>query len=351
MISRRPKQKRRLYLTLAASILTVSFALSGCSSTDSGGTKIRIADTYSTKHPFARYGVSKFIESSEAGGIIIDYFPAGQMGNPQDLANMVRTKVIDIGPASAAYLEDEFPLSSVSDLPQMTDDACVAAKSMMELLSPGGILYESEYKPRGMRPLWIAIIPGYEAMTRDKKVERPTDLKGLLIRSSGGAFDVTNTELGASPVSMSAGETYEALARGTVDGTAFPYVSAVSYSVHTVIKYTTVGLNLGSVGIPYVISEKSWNRLSGSQQKTLAEAADVANESLCQGLNTEANDALSKIADAGVELTYIEGADAQAWNDSLTRVKSRWAESLDETGKPGTEVLKAYEEAVRRNEQ
>ena len=51
------------------------------------------------------------METMEQEGLDFQYFPAGQMGNARDLANMVRTGVVDVAPASAAYLEDQFPLT------------------------------------------------------------------------------------------------------------------------------------------------------------------------------------------------------------------------------------------------
>src|SRR5699024_7652836 len=112
------------------------------------------------------------------------------------------------------------------------------------------ILYKEEYENRGLRPLWVSIIPGYEVMTGNTRVEDPADVHGLLLRSSGGAFDVTMETIGASAVSMSAADTYEAMTRNTVDGTAMPFVSVPSYNLEQVAKYATKGLNLGSVGIP-----------------------------------------------------------------------------------------------------
>ncbi|WP_190273515.1 TRAP transporter substrate-binding protein DctP [Crystallibacter crystallopoietes] len=333
-------------------------ALTGCAAeadaiSPAAGQKddsIRLADSYSTSHPFARHGVSVFLEKMEAAGFDVSYFPSGQMGSAQDLAALVKSEVLDIGPASAAYLEDQFPLSSVSDLPNMTDDACVASGAMMDLLGEGGILYEAEYRPQGLRPLWISIIPGYEVMTASTQVTTPDDVDGLVMRSSGGAFDVTMEAIGATAVSMSAGDTYEAMTRGTIDGTPMPYVSVASYSLEEVTGYSTDGLNLGSVGIPYVISEETWDALSREQQASVRLASAAASQSLCDGLNEEREAARKKMSDAGVSFSRIEGSDAAAWDAILADVRVTWARSLDKINLPGTNVLSAYEEAVKRHE-
>lgn len=311
---------------------------------------LRLADSYATTHPISAYGASVFQEEMEDAGFDVEYFPAGQMGNARDLAHLARSGVLDVAPASPAYLEDELPLSSVADLPNMTQDACVAANAMMDLLAEDGVLYEAEYEPRGLRPLWIAIIPGYEMMTGSAQVETPQDVEGQVLRSAGGAFDVTIEAIGASAVSMPAGDTYEAMARGTIDGTPMPYVSAVSYNLEEVASFSTDGLNLGSVGIPYVISEQSWQQLSPDEQESMQEAAATANQTLCEGLNNDRDEAKQIIIDEGMTFTEIEGELAEAWDEVLADVRADWAASLDEIDLPGTEVLEAYEEAVERHE-
>lgn len=335
-----------------AVMAVAALVLSGCgSSTTTSETSLSVADTYPVKHAFAEYGVSVFIDSIAELGISVDYFPAGQMGNAQDLESLVSTQNLDIAPASPAYLEDKFPLASVGDLPNWTEDACVATYAMSDLLGEGGILFEEEFQPRGLKPLWVAIIPGYELITADRPVEFPSDTSGLLMRSSGGAFDVTTSAIGAAAVSMSAADTYEAMARNTVDGTSMPYSSAVTYNLEEVAGYSTEGLNVGAVGIPYVISQESWDELTAEEQDAVDQASEEVKESLCQGLNRERDESREILLDAGVELVPIEGEAAEAWEEELASVRETWASSFDEIGEPGTEVLNAYEEAVEKYEQ
>lgn len=247
------------------------FALSSCADAGSSSaasqasgevTPLRLADDYAPAHPFVEYGASVFIDEAEASGVPIDYFPAAQMGTPEDLAVLLETEVLDAGSTAPAYLESKFPLSSVSDLPSDVSDSCVAANAMMDLLGEDGILYQEEFKPRGLRPLWVAVLPGYELQTATKRVETPEDVQGLLIRSAGGALDASTDHIGAQAVSMPGGDAYEAMARHTVDGVGFTYISANQYGLQDVAAYSTDGLNMGSFVLPYVITEDAWKNLT-----------------------------------------------------------------------------------------
>ena len=135
------------------------FALSSCADAGSSSaasqasgevTPLRLADDYAPAHPFVEYGASVFIDEAEASGVPIDYFPAAQMGTPEDLAVLLETEVLDAGSTAPAYLESKFPLSSVSDLPSDVSDSCVAANAMMDLLGEDGILYQEEFKPAAL---------------------------------------------------------------------------------------------------------------------------------------------------------------------------------------------------------
>lgn len=336
--------------SLALSSCTGTASENDASPTSAEASPLRLADDYAPTHPFVEYGASVFIEEAESDGVPIDYFPAGQMGTPEDLAVLLETEVLDVGSTAPAYLESKFPLSSVSDLPSDVSDSCVAANAMMDLLGEDGILYEEEFKPRGLRPLWVAVLPGYELQTATKRVESPEDAHGLLIRSAGGALDATTDHIGAQAVSMPGGDAYEAMARHTVDGVGFTYISAHQYGLEGVADYSTEGLNMGSFVLPYVITEKAWDNLTPEQQDSVTRSAEVANNSLCEGVNEETAIAKQEMAEGGLTYVPIEGENAEAWEELLAGVRDDWATSLDDAGMPGSEVLEAYDEAVAKHE-
>lgn len=338
-------------VAVGAAALLAGCATGGADASDVEKPVLRLADSYPLTHPFGEHGAQVFVDGLERAGFTVEYFPAGQMGGPQDLAILAQTGVVSVAPASAAYLEDQLPLSSVSDLPNMTTDACVAARSMMDLLSEDGVLYQEEYEPLGVRPLWISIIPNYEILTADRQVTSPEDAEGLILRSSGGAFDVTVERAGAAAVSMPAGDTYEAMARGTVDGTAMPFLSVVPYRLDEVARYSTDGLNIGSVGIPYVISAEAWDGLTADQQEDVTEAGLAANESLCAALDRLHDEGRDYLRDNGVILTEVTGEGREQWRQELDAVRLDWAGSLDGIGLPGSRVLREYEAALARHEE
>lgn len=347
----------RVRAAATASLLGLSLlVLSACApqaAESPEATTLTLADSYAPTHIFAASGVSVFMDeltasNSDPGSerIEFDYFPAGQMGTPRDLVSLNRSGVLDISPASAAYLSDQLPLSSVSDLPGFVEDSCVGANALFEMMSPGGILYEEEYAPRGLRPLWVSVLPSYEILTVGRRITSPDDLRGLNIRTSGGALDATLEALGAAAVSMPAADAYEALSRRTVDGVAFPFISVLPYKLQEVLRYSTTGLNIGAFAIPYVISEDTWNSLSSATQQRIEAAGRSAQQSLCTAVNEQTPAAVETIGQSGVVFTTPQGEGMAEFEARLAPVRRTWAANMDSIGKPGTEVLQTYEDAI-----
>src|SRR5699024_10277222 len=97
------------------------------------------------------------------------------------------------------------------------------------------------------------------------------DLKGLNIRSGGGALDRAMNYLGFNPVLLSAAELYMALQTGTVDGVATAYSSYDSGNLHEVAPYW---LEVKVQSAPYFLTMNldKWEGLSEDQQTALVEA-------------------------------------------------------------------------------
>lgn len=355
------KSRSKAIAAFSSVLILASATLSSCApETAEDTTTLSLADSYAPTHIFATSGVNVFMDelSDPASGsakgaeeaVDFDYYPAGQMGTPRDLVSLNRSGVLDITPASAAYLSDQLPLSSVSDLPGMVEDSCVGARALFDMMSPGGILYEEEYEPRGLRPLWVSVLPSYEILTVGRQIDSPADLRGLNIRTSGGALDATLSDLGAAAVSMPASEAYEALSRKTVDGVAFPFISVLPYKLQEVLNYSTTGLNIGAFAIPYVISEETWDELDPALQSRIEEAGHSAQQSLCQAVNDETPTAIDTMREDGVEFNTPDAEGMKEFEDKLGPIRKQWARNMDSIGKPGTEVLSDYENLIARYE-
>ncbi len=209
------------------------------------------------------------------------------------------------------------------------------------------MLAKKELGPAGVRVLFQLVLPPYQAFLGKKVIENLGALQGLKVRTSGSAKELAVRKLGATPIQMPTPEVYEALSRGTIDGMLFPFSSIYSYDLQGLLKSATVGENLGSFIVAYMISERKWKSLSPEAQKALAEAGEATTKLGCQiAQETESKDT-ERLRALGVTLVQLNAADKAKVREGMASVGADWAAALDKRGKPGTEVLKAFEEALK----
>jgi TRAP-type C4-dicarboxylate transport system substrate-binding protein len=185
------------------------------------------------------------------------------------------------------------------------------------------------------------ILPPYQILTRTKLASL-ADLKGLKLRSGGGAQDLTVRRLEAVPVRMAGPEVFESLARGTLDGVVFPLPSIATFNLQEHLRFGTVGENFGGFAVNYVISEERWKRLPESARKAMLEVGEATTRHACAMSDRDQEPALARLRERGLEMKELPQADREKIRELLKPVQADWAEALDKRGKPGSEILKEF---------
>jgi TRAP-type C4-dicarboxylate transport system substrate-binding protein len=173
-----------------------------------------------------------------------------------------------------------------------------------------------------------------------KEIRSLEDLKGLKIRSTGLTANIVSS-LGATPVAMPQGMTYELLQKGMVDGTAGPIEALKGWKQAEVIKSTTDCAGIGYTTAMFVVmNKKKWLSLPPDIQAIITE---VNNEWI--GLHGKIWDDLDK---DGREYSLSKGNKIV----SLTTEENlRWKKAVEpvltEFAKKGPAEQKALEEIDR----
>ncbi|WP_185957710.1 TRAP transporter substrate-binding protein [Tepidiphilus olei] len=311
-------------------------------------TKLRVGDSFPNEHFIVQKLTRPWIERIKqlAGSELkLEYYPAEQIGKAKDLLSLTSTGVIDIGYVAPAFVGDKMPLSVVAELPLDFKSSCEGTPAFQRMAAPGGILDKQEFAPNGVRLLWTVVLPPYQLMTAPKvKFENLKSIEGLRVRVTGGAKELAVRKLGAAPVQIPSPEVYEAMMRGTVDGAIFPFTSVFSYGVEKIINASTVGENFGSFVVTYVINERKWRALSPELQKAITQASEEIQNVACKVADDEDNDNIRRLEEMGWRMVKFSDEDHQELRRRLDPVASEWAQTLDKRGKPGTQVLKEYQE-------
>lgn len=337
--------KLNISATAAAAVCSAAAFMAGTASAET----LRIADSFPVGHYIAenmtKVWMDKVTELTN-GEIDFEYYPAEQMGKSKDLMSLAQTGVVDIGYAGVSYLADTLPLAAVGELPEAFTSSCQGTEAYWSIAKPGGVLDQAELAPQGVRMLLVMVLSPYQVMTADTEITGADSFKGLKLRATGGTKEIAIELLGATPISISAPETREALSRGTVDGVLFPHSSVLPYGLEPELSWGTQDMNFGSFVASYVISEDRWQQLTPETQKAMTDAAEEAIVSACSAGEELDLEDKQRMADAGVTFVSLPDDDKAKINADLAGIGERWAADLDARGLQGTEVLTAFREAL-----
>lgn len=328
---------------VAAVAITCASVLAAGTANTSEQITLKLAHLFPAKHYLWVQGgevFAKEVDKATNGKVKFEVYPAKQLG--KDNLGLMKSGLADLSILIPSYTADKLPLTSVAELPGLHSTSCEGTEKLWSVIKTGQILNELEYKTQNVHVLFVTVLPPYPVMTTSKTADTLEKLSGMKLRANGAAMDETIRSLGAVPVRIKSPDFYDSLTRGTVDGGVYPYQGLKAYELEKVLKYSTVGPNLGAGSVVYAMSQKAWDKLSPENQKIFDQAAQTAQKSLCQWedeQNISARDRIVK--NNGHTLTKLEPAELERWNEKLRGVAASWAKGMDSAGKAGTEVLKA----------
>lgn len=311
---------------------------------------LRLADSLPNGHvihelvgkPF-----SELVTKMTNGQVTFQHFPAEQLGKAKDMAQLTVTGVADIAYIVPSYSSDKYPLTAVAELPGIFETECQGSLAFYKISHNGGILETKEFAPNQLRTLVTIALPAYQIqLSNNRVVKTAKDLEGLKIRTTGGAMDLMMRSIKGVPVRMAAPEIYESLSRGTLDGAIFSYQSSVSYELGKLLKSGTEGLNFGTAIFTYSIGEAKFKTLPEDVRKALIAAGEQTTREGCKRFEDGEKAAAEKIKAQGLKVIEFGPEDKKAFSEAFKTVAEDWVKDLDKRGKPGTDVFKAFTDAV-----
>lgn len=209
--------------------------------------------------------VSSYLE--EQGVAKSELFHQGSLLGPEDILPGVSEGRADFGIINPFYYPGDLPLTNVASVPFISDDPWAFTTALNDLYVSNKAL-KTEYEKAGVE--LITFVPVSTTIVGTKeKVETLDDLKGKKIRAVG-LLSSAFSEIGASPVSVPAGDIYQSIEQGVIDGyTSYPFDIAVDNSFNEVApKVLDAGTGNYSVGA-ILMNKSNWEALSEEQQKAI----------------------------------------------------------------------------------
>lgn len=287
----------------------------------------------------------KDVEEATGGKVKITTYPGSSLAAPDGQFDAAATGAVDIGLSVHGYTPNQFPMSSVMELPFLSKKGEQGSKILWQLYEEFPE-FEKEYA--GTVPLWLSTSDPGQIFTVGKPVKSYEDLKGMRIRSPSAETNEWLTALGATPVSMPMSETYEALEKGVVDGTIAPWEAIHGFSLVDVIDYATVG-NFYLTTFFVTMNENSWNELGEENQAAIKE---LMGERMAIKAGANFDDvgqrAIERAKEKGVEIYELSDDELAEWSKLINPTVEKWIKKLEDKGLPGQAI---YDRAVELSAQ
>ena len=249
-------------------------------------------------------------------GINIEVYPGGELGaGPLEQYVRVVQGVADIVWGLQGYTSSQFPKTMVSELPGALPEGMTGYDLIWNAADAG--LLADEFPGTVPLALWLSE-PNIFIM-KDIDVRSPDDLKGLKIRVSGAAAAATVEALGATPVQMPAGEIYNSLQTGLIDGVITGASAVGDFKLDEVANSYTLDAPLGRISFYVVMNQAKYDALSADEKAALdAIAGRALSKNAEDGWNARAAQVIESLEAAGDNTVYTLSADERAAFEALT---------------------------------
>jgi TRAP-type C4-dicarboxylate transport system substrate-binding protein len=283
---------------------------------------------------------AKEIEKRTDGRVKITVFFGGTLTPADKCYDGVVKGISDIGFSVLAYTRGKFPLTEVADLPLGMKNGLVASKVINE--------FYKKFKPKELDEVQVMYLHGHGPgiLHSKKAINKLEDVKGIKIRCTGMAAKIAGA-LGATPVAMPMGETYDALSRGVVDASMAPQEALQGWKWGEVVKFTTECFGASySSGMFVVMNKDKWNSLPPDVQKIIEKINEEYIEK--QGktwdeIDKAGRDATLKLGNKIISLSQDED---WKWTKAVKPLLDEYKKNMKEKGLPGDEVLSFYLQTI-----
>jgi TRAP-type C4-dicarboxylate transport system substrate-binding protein len=285
---------------------------------------------------------AKRVTDDSNGALRIEVRDGETLANFITAYDRISSDVIQIGWVIHSLVGNRFPLSEVSGLPFIGDDNVACSVAAWRLYKSGAL--DAEYKD--VMPIWFGCLtPTY--LHWAKTPQNLKDLSGYKFRVNGKVPGEAVKLLGGTPISMTGGDMYEGLQRGTIDGVATSWAGFEPYKLHEVTEYS---LEVPIAGTPsmHFMSRKKFESLpKAAQDAIMKNSGEEASKSAGAYFESAAQRARAVTANSPKnKITKLPADQYESWKAKASPATDTWIKSTAGADKVYESFVRLYKEAA-----
>lgn len=267
------------------------------------------------------------IEKRTDGKVKIEFYWNGSLGGPAELMELVQTGAVDFASFPPTYYPAQWPMLGLTNSLPMAWDNASLAMDVQEYQIANNAAVQAELENNGLKVVLIHGLPPYRLQCTSP-VRTMDDLKGKRIRTFGDWPPYVMEQVGAVPVSVTLGEVYEGLQRGSLDCGYNPNENAGFLKLAEVARYWS-DINFGAIAAySSFTSTGKWESFPDSLKTIFGEAYEVAVEFEKNNFEPLEEKHLAEAAETGAE--YIQFEEQDALNALFPDMLTTWQEAMCE---------------------
>jgi TRAP-type C4-dicarboxylate transport system substrate-binding protein len=277
----------------------------------------------------------KTIEEASGGNLTVEVDKAA-LGKMEGQYDLIRNGVRDLVWAVPGYTVGRFDMLAAAELPLMCPSPAICSPVLWKWYEKHGLAAKEFTDTK----LLVTFTGGPYGIHTTKPAKTLDELKTLKIRAAGPSLP-TAKALGLNAVPLPATETYEAVQRGTVDGSLFPWEAMTSFRLNELLKgHLGVPGGLGAPSFVIVANQKAFDGLTPANKAALIKASSEAGSALIGKAWQNADDhGRNDAKEKGQAVDTVAPAEFEKWKPLLQTVTDDWIKKANDKGYDGRKLL------------
>lgn len=338
---------RKMRVTLFTLLLLSLLIISACtgSSEDVDTVELKFGSIFAPDHVQNKDTFSTFkdeVEELTDGRVTFQVHPGGALGEADEALDNITTGMMDLGGSLQGYNAGKFDTHSVLHLPFLAGGSGKELSIVAQKLYDEFPEIQEEYSD--VKPLWVHAADPYAIITKGKEVKTFEDVKGLKLRTPSVEAGEMIESWGATPVSISAPEIYDAMQKGVIDGGVLPIAAIKDFNIPDIVDHVAIG-NFNT-SLFYVLANKnSWEKISVKDQKLIEEnlLGEPMAEKAGEAFDMQKELAEEEALEADVEFYELPKEEIDKFKIASNPLIDEWIKNMDKKGIDGQEI---YDETV-----
>lgn len=286
---------------------------------------------------------AKRVEEATNGRVKIKVFYNNQLAPQAQALDALKKDVIQMESATS-YWGGTVPESDFLWLPFWSKGHQHAIHVVRE--TKIGEILDQAYRKQGAHILFYWPV-SIEGLISKKPITKFEDMKGQKIRVGSSIWPNWYQKMGAVPVNIAAAEQYEAMMRGTIDGTIYVLYAIDTYKFHEVAKNITLPGFVDPFLCYVLVNTKTWDSLPDDLKKTIEKVALEIEKEAVEGSERLTDSILDMCKQKGVQINKLNKTEFEKFRQAAMPLWDEFAAKSPECA----EMVKILKEDLKKWEE